>query len=43
MNDLAEMNLVYSTYFGAISGAHRQVARLPRDVRIEIEAIASYV
>jgi 2-iminobutanoate/2-iminopropanoate deaminase len=44
MNDLAEMNLVYSTYFSEPFPARAtvQVARLPRDVRIEIEAIASY-
>jgi 2-iminobutanoate/2-iminopropanoate deaminase len=45
MNDLTEMNLVYSTYFSEPFPARAtvQVARLPRDVRIEIEAIASYV
>ena len=43
MNDFAEMNEVYGRYFGD----HRpgrstvQVARLPRDVAVEIEAIAA--
>jgi 2-iminobutanoate/2-iminopropanoate deaminase len=42
MNDLAPMNQVYGTYFSEPYPARAtvQVARLPRDVRIEIEAIA---
>lgn len=44
MNDLAAMNRVYGTYFVLPFPARAtvQVARLPRDVGIEIEAIASY-
>ena len=44
MNDLAAMNQVYGRYFSEPYPARAtvQVARLPRDVRIEIEAIAAY-
>jgi 2-iminobutanoate/2-iminopropanoate deaminase len=44
MGDLAAMNQVYGTYFSDPYPARAtvQVARLPRDVRIEIEAIATY-
>ena len=44
MNDLAAMNQVYGAYFSAPYPARAtvEVARLPRDVRIEIEAIAAY-
>ena len=44
MNDLAGMNQVYGTCFSEPYPARAtvQVARLPRDVRIEIDAIASY-
>ncbi|MDO8795226.1 MAG: RidA family protein [Vicinamibacterales bacterium] len=44
MNDLPAMNQVYGTYFSLPYPARAtvQVARLPRDVRIEIEAIAAY-
>jgi 2-iminobutanoate/2-iminopropanoate deaminase len=44
MNDLAAMNQVYDTCFSEPYPARAtvQVARLPRDVRIEIDAIASY-
>jgi 2-iminobutanoate/2-iminopropanoate deaminase len=44
MNDLAAMNQVYGAYFSEPYPARAtvQVARLPRDVRIEIEAIAAY-
>jgi 2-iminobutanoate/2-iminopropanoate deaminase len=44
MNDLAAMNQVYATYFTAPypTRATVQVARLPRDVKIEIEVIAAY-
>jgi 2-iminobutanoate/2-iminopropanoate deaminase len=42
MNDFAAMNAVYGEFFGAEPPARStvQVARLPRDVRVEIEAIA---
>jgi 2-iminobutanoate/2-iminopropanoate deaminase len=44
LNDMAAMNQVYATYFSEPYPARAtvQVARLPRDVRIEIEAIAAY-
>lgn len=44
MSDLAAMNQVYGTYFSEPYPARAtvQVARLPRDARIEIEAIAAY-
>jgi 2-iminobutanoate/2-iminopropanoate deaminase len=44
LNDLAAMNQVYGQYFSEPYPARAtvQVARLPRDVRIEIEAIAAY-
>jgi 2-iminobutanoate/2-iminopropanoate deaminase len=44
LNDMAAMNQVYATYFTEPYPARAtvQVARLPRDVRIEIEAIAAY-
>jgi 2-iminobutanoate/2-iminopropanoate deaminase len=42
MNDFQAVNNIYSEYFGAEPPARStvQVARLPRDVRVEIEAIA---
>jgi len=42
MNDFAEMNAVYATYFGEPYPARAtvQVARLPKDARIEIDVIA---
>ncbi len=42
MNDFAAFNKVYGTYFGDVppSRSTVQVARLPRDVKIEIDAIA---
>lgn len=42
MNDFSEMNSEYAKWFGDIPPARVaiEVARLPRDVRIEIEAIA---
>lgn len=42
MNDFAAVNSVYAEYFGADPPARStvQVARLPRDVRVEVEAIA---
>ena len=44
MNDLAAMNQVYGTYFSEPFPARAtvQVARLPRDARIEIDVIAAY-
>jgi 2-iminobutanoate/2-iminopropanoate deaminase len=41
MNDFAAVNEVYGSYFAAEPPARSavQVARLPKDVRIEIEAI----
>ena len=44
MNDLAAMNQVYGSYFSEPYPTRStvQVARLPRDVRIEIDAIAAY-
>ena len=43
MNDFAAMNEVYGSFFSSEPPARSavEVARLPRDVRIEIEAIAS--
>jgi 2-iminobutanoate/2-iminopropanoate deaminase len=42
MNEFAAMNAVYATYFSAPYPARStvQVARLPRDCRLEIEVIA---
>ena len=42
MNDFAKMNAVYAEFFKAPSPARAavQVARLARDVKVEIEAIA---
>ena len=44
MNDFAEFNEVYAACFAEPRPARAtvQVARLPRDARIEIDAIASY-
>jgi len=41
LNDFAAMNQVYAGFFGSPAPARAavQVARLPRDVRVEIEAI----
>ena len=43
MNDFAAMNEVYAGFFSSEPPARSavEVARLPRDVRIEIEAVAS--
>ena len=43
IRDFAAMNKVYGTYFGANPPARAtvQVARLPKDVAIEISAIAT--
>ncbi|HMT10641.1 MAG TPA: RidA family protein [Ignavibacteria bacterium] len=42
MNEFTEMNEVYSEYFGNSKPARStvEVARLPKDARVEIEAIA---
>jgi 2-iminobutanoate/2-iminopropanoate deaminase len=42
MNDFAAMNAVYAEFFASAPPARStvQVSRLPRDVRVEIEAIA---
>src|SRR5215212_3128452 len=42
MNDFADMNAVYAEFFTSAPPARStvQVSRLPRDVRVEIEAIA---
>jgi 2-iminobutanoate/2-iminopropanoate deaminase len=44
MNDFAAMNEVYGTYFSAPAPARAtvQVARLPRDAKVEIDVIASF-
>lgn len=41
MNDFAAMNQVYAGFFGSPAPARAavQVSRLPRDVRVEIEAV----
>jgi 2-iminobutanoate/2-iminopropanoate deaminase len=42
MGDFADMNSVYAEFFTAAPPARSavEVARLPRDVKVEIEAIA---
>jgi len=42
MNDFADMNSVYAEFFKTLPPARSavEVARLPRDVKVEIEAIA---
>lgn len=42
LGDFATVNEIYGTYFGAPAPARAtvQVARLPRDARIEIDAVA---
>ena len=44
LNDFAAMNEVYGTYFSEPYPARAtvQVARLPKDARVEIDVIASY-
>jgi len=44
MNDFGKFNKVYEEYFGRSKPARAvvQVARLPKDVKIEIEAIAMF-
>jgi 2-iminobutanoate/2-iminopropanoate deaminase len=43
MNDFAKMNDVYATYFSSPAPARAtvQVARLPKDAKVEIDVIAS--
>ena len=43
MNDFAKVNEIYATYFTTPAPARAtvQVARLPRDCRVEIQVIAS--
>jgi 2-iminobutanoate/2-iminopropanoate deaminase len=43
MNDFAKMNEVYGTYFSSPAPARAtvQVARLPRDAKVEIDVIAA--
>jgi 2-iminobutanoate/2-iminopropanoate deaminase len=43
MDDFAKVNEIYSTYFSAPAPARAtvQVARLPRDSRVEIQVVAS--
>src|SRR6266849_3332348 len=43
MNDFAKVNEVYATYFSSPAPARAtvQVARLPRDCKVEIQVIAS--
>ena len=43
MNDFAALNAVYAEMFGATKPARScvQVARLPKDVKLEIEAVAA--
>ena len=43
MNDFAKMNEVYGTYFSSPAPARAtvQVARLPKDAKVEIDLIAS--
>jgi len=42
MNEFASMNEVYAEFLGASAPARSTIeaARLPRDIRVEIEAIA---
>jgi 2-iminobutanoate/2-iminopropanoate deaminase len=44
MNDFADVNAVYGSYFSEPFPARAtvQVARLPKDARVEIDAIASF-
>ena len=44
INDFAAVNEVYGSYFGAPAPARAtvQVARLPKDARVEIDAVASF-
>jgi 2-iminobutanoate/2-iminopropanoate deaminase len=42
MGEFAAMNEIYAKYFGATKPARAtvQVARLPRDVKVEIDVVA---
>lgn len=44
INDFTSVNEIYGTYFSAPAPARAtvQVARLPKDARVEIDVIASY-
>jgi 2-iminobutanoate/2-iminopropanoate deaminase len=44
MNDFGKMNEIYGKYFGDSKPARStiQVSRLPKDVKVEIEAIVCY-
>ena len=44
MNDFAKVNEIYATYFSSPAPARAtvQVARLPRDCRVEIQVIATF-
>jgi 2-iminobutanoate/2-iminopropanoate deaminase len=44
MNDFAAVNTIYGQYFSPPYPARAtvQVARLPKDARVEIDVIASY-
>jgi 2-iminobutanoate/2-iminopropanoate deaminase len=44
MNDFAVVNEIYGTYFSSPAPARAtvQAARLPKDARVEIDAIASF-
>jgi 2-iminobutanoate/2-iminopropanoate deaminase len=43
LNDFAQVNAIYATYFSSPAPARAtvQVARLPKDARVEIQVIAS--
>ena len=40
LNEFGKMNEVYATFFKSAPPARAEVARLPRDVKVEIAAIA---
>jgi 2-iminobutanoate/2-iminopropanoate deaminase len=44
MNDFAKMNEIYATYFSSPAPARAtvQVARLPKDCKVEIQVVASF-
>lgn len=45
MNDFAELNSIYASYFGDHKPARStvEVARLPKDVKVEIEVISKVI
>ncbi|OED30958.1 RidA family protein [Planococcus maritimus] len=45
MNDFAELNAIYASYFGEHKPARStvEVARLPKDVKVEIEVISKVI